>query len=185
MNRLPALAAAVLLGAAWPAFATEVVIQALPEDVPQPARVDPRPPQPSQNAKLADAAEVESRVRSFLDRFVDPDKSPQEMASLFTDDVEFYDQGRVGRDAIARDVARYARHWPQRRYAVDDVQYIVYDPLTDRAFVAYRINYEVASSARRARGQAEYGAVLTDLEQAPKVAWIKERLTRRAAPAAE
>ncbi|TFV95487.1 hypothetical protein E4K72_17755 [Oxalobacteraceae bacterium OM1] len=183
MTRLPAFAAAALLCA--PALATEVVIQSLPEQAPQPARVDPRPLPPSQNAKLADAADVETRVRSFLDRFVDPDKSPQEMALLFTDDVEFYDQGRVGREAIVRDVARYARHWPQRRYAVDDVQYIVYDPLTDRAFVAYRINYEVASSARHARGQAEYGAVLTDLEQAPKVAWIKERLTHRGPQAAD
>jgi hypothetical protein len=173
------------LCAAGAAHATTVVIEGMPEGMPQPGQVDPRPPAMREGPKLAAGAAVEERVRRFLDRFVDPGKTPDEMAALFTEHVEYYEQGTVGRAAIVRDVSRYDRHWSQRQYTVTEVPYIMYDPLTNRAFVDYKVNYEVANDARRVRGQAEYGAVLADIEGQPKVAWIKEKVTRRQRAAPE
>ncbi|WP_334186851.1 hypothetical protein [Noviherbaspirillum sp.] len=130
--------------------------------------------------------ETEKKVRTFLDRFVDADKSPAEQAALFTEEAEYYEQGVVGKNAIRRDVERYVKHWPHRSYQVSEISYINPDPMSkDRVFVAYTIDFEVANRARTIRGKANYGAVINNLSDEPKVEAIKERVTRRKSGAAE
>lgn len=124
--------------------------------------------------------EMEKKVRAFLDRFVDPDKTPAEQAALFTEEAEYYEQGAVGKNAIRRDVERYVKHWPHRSYQVSEISYINPDPMSkDRVFVAYTIDFEVANRARTIRGKANYGAVINNLNDEPKVEAIKERVIRR------
>jgi hypothetical protein len=164
--------------------ATEVVIRGVRAmKTPQAAPVDPREPVAA-DKRRADAAAIEEKVRAFLERFIDAEKTPAEQVALFTDDVEYYEQGMVGKRAIERDVARYVRHWPQRSYRVVDVPYIAVDPLTDRVFVSYTISYEVASATRHARGKADYGAVISNLDGDPKVEWIRERIAGHRQPTA-
>ncbi|WP_148415523.1 hypothetical protein [Noviherbaspirillum massiliense] len=127
----------------------------------------------------APSPDLEREVRTFLDRFVDPRKSPEEQAAFFTEDVEYYEQGTVGKAAIVQDVRRFQRHWPSRIYRVLDVSYIVPDPESDRLFVSYTIEYEVANRSRSLSGRANYGAVISHLGEAPKIEWIRERITRR------
>lgn len=123
--------------------------------------------------------EFEQKVRRFLDKFVDAGKTPEQQAALFTDDAEYYDHGIVGKSAIVRDVKRYSRHWPHRHYRVAEISYIRPDPASDRVFVAYTIDFEVANKARTVAGKASYGAVISDVDGDPKVEAIKERVTRR------
>lgn len=122
---------------------------------------------------------LEERVREFLERFVDADKTPAEQTAFFTDDVEYYELGAIGKAAIQRDVAHYARRWPYRHYEVVDVPYIALDPLEDKAFVRYTVDYEVGNAARTVRGAAFYGAVITALSTDPKIEWIKENIIGR------
>lgn len=132
------------------------------------------------------SAETERKVRTFLDRFVDAQKSPSEQAALFADEAEYYEQGVVDKAAIRRDVERYVRHWPHRSYQVTEISYITPDPMSkDRVFVAYTIDFEVANRARSIRGKANYGAVINNLNDRPKVEAIKERVTRRKSGTAE
>lgn len=119
---------------------------------------------------------VVERVASFIKEFIDPAKSPQEQAALFTDNAEYYDQGSVGGKAIVRDAERYARRWPFRDYRLSAIHYIKPDPESDRIFVSYEITYKVANSSKTVKGKAYYGAVIDDLMQAPKIEWIKEQV---------
>lgn len=136
------------------------------------------------NAEIAPSAPVsadtEKKVRLFLDRFVDAAKTPSDQAALFTEEAEYYEQGAVGKAAIRRDVERYVRHWPYRSYRVAEISYITPDPMAnDRVFVVYTIDFEVANRVRSIKGKANYGAVITDLNDAPKVEAIKERIVQR------
>lgn len=124
-------------------------------------------------------ADTEEKIRDFLDRFVDPDKTPEEQAALFTERAEYYQRGYVDRDDIVRDVERYVRHWPKRHYAVADIDFMSADPNSDRIFVSYSIDFEVARGKEVVRGTASYGAVITDIDGEPKVESIKEKVHAR------
>ncbi|HYD61092.1 MAG TPA: hypothetical protein VEC35_12085 [Noviherbaspirillum sp.] len=123
--------------------------------------------------------ETERKVRDFLDRFVEVGKTPEELAALFTSRVEYYEHGYVNRDDIVRDVERYVKQWPQRRYEVTSVDIITADPESDRIFVGYTVDFEVAQGGRTERGKASYGAIITGIDSNPQVESIKEKAQAR------
>lgn len=119
------------------------------------------------------------KVRAFLDRFVDPEKTPEEQTAFFADYVEYYNQGIVGKSTILHDVKRFVRYWPHRNYRVAEINYINPDPDSDRLFVSYTIEFEVANKAKIIRGRANYGALISALDASPKIESIKERIVER------
>jgi hypothetical protein len=123
--------------------------------------------------------DMETKIRRFLDRFVDAGKTPQEQLAFFADDVQYYDQGMIGKPAILRDVHRYVRHWPQRNYRVAKIDYINPDPDSDSVFVSYTIDFMVANRTRTIAGKARYGALISSLGNSPKIAAIQEKVTER------
>src|SRR3569623_418720 len=131
------------------------------------------------NGKPVSAA-TEKNIRIFLDRFVDANKSPAEMAALVADDAQYYDRGVVGKQAIMREVARYNQYWPYRAFRVTEISYINADPDSDGVFVAYTIDFEVANSMRAITGKAHYAALIEEPDGAPKMKAIRERVVRRA-----
>jgi len=127
------------------------------------------------------SAEAEQKLRAFLDRFVDARKTPAEQAAMFAEPADYYEHGIVGREDIRRDVERYVRHWPYRHYTVSGIEYLSADPASDRIFVSYMVEFEVARGSRHVRGTARYGAVIRDVDGAPKVESIKEKVNSRRA----
>lgn len=125
-----------------------------------------------------DAATGE-KIRSFLDRFVDANKSPAETAALFADDVRYHERGAVGKDEILRETARYNEHWPYRRFRVSEIAYMNADPQSNGVFVAYTVDFEVANSMRAISGKAHYAALIEDADGMPKMKAIRERAARR------
>jgi len=125
------------------------------------------------------SSDTQKKVREFLEHFVDPEKTPQEQADLFTERAEYYEHGYVNRKDIVRDVERYVRHWPKRQYVVADIDFMSADPHSDRIFVSYTIDFEVERGTKRVRGKASYGAVITDIGGEPKVESIKEKVHAR------
>ena len=124
-------------------------------------------------------ADTEQKVREFLEYFVDAGKTPEEQAALFTERAEYYEHGYVDRDDIQRDVERYVRHWPRRHYEVTDINFMSADPHSDRIFVSYTIDFEVARGKQSVTGKASYGAIIKDIDGEPKVESIKEKVTAR------
>lgn len=115
----------------------------------------------------------------FLRSFVDGSNTPAEQASFFTDSVYYYEQGFVGKSEIIRDVERYIRHWPWRKNRLTDIDYIKRAPDSDRLFVSFAIDFEVANRAKTVAGKAHYGAVIVDVDGSPKIESIQEKLTQR------
>jgi len=166
------LAAALLLPAT-PALAAALPVPAEQEQRAGDEEVDtPRDGMPV-------TADTERKVRRFLDRFVDADKTPEEQAEMFTERAEYYEHGYVDRDDIVRDVERYVRHWPQRHYEVDRIDFMSADPHSDRIFVSYTIDFEVTRGVKSVRGKASYGAIIKDLAGEPKIESIKEKVHAR------
>jgi hypothetical protein len=116
------------------------------------------------------------QVRRFLEKFIDANKTAAEYADFFAEDAEFYDRGVVGKAEIIRDVERYTRRWPWRFYRLTDIEYITPDPASNRVFVSYEIEFEVANPSKTIAGRAHYGAVIADPEDMPRIEWIKERV---------
>lgn len=119
------------------------------------------------------------QVRNFLDDFVDADKTPEQQTAFFAEQVEYYERGIVGKTVILRDVERFVRHWPVRNYRVAEIDYIRRDANSDRVFVSYTIEFDVANRSKSISGRANYGALITGLGDTPKIESIKERVTRR------
>lgn len=124
-------------------------------------------------------AETARKVRAFLEHFVDPGKTPEEQAALFAERAEYYEHGYVDREHIVRDVERYVKHWPHRRYEVAEIDFMSADPESDRIFVSYMVDFEVARGSRSVRGKARYGAIIKDVDSAPLVESIKEKVNTR------
>lgn len=120
--------------------------------------------------------EIVDKVNAFLGAFINPEKSPYAQAEFFADGVDYYDHGIVDKPHIVKDVERYSRRWPMRHYQLATVEYITPDPASDRVFVSYVVDFEVANASKRIRGRANYGAVIADIESTPKIEWIKERV---------
>jgi hypothetical protein len=120
--------------------------------------------------------ETVDRVNAFLEAFINPQKSAYAQAEFFADGVDYYDHGIVDKPHIVKDVERYSRRWPMRHYQLATVEYITPDPASDRVFVSYVVDFEVANASKRVRGRANYGAVIADMESTPKIEWIKERV---------
>lgn len=125
--------------------------------------------------------ETVARISTFLKRFVAPDKSPQEQLSMFANQVEYYDRGIVGKEEIMRDMQRYRRQWPLREYRVSQIDLIFADPQSDRVYVRYEVEFNVANpaKARRISGRGMYGAVIADIDGRPHVAAIQESVIAR------
>lgn len=142
-----------------------------------------QPVSPMSAAAVPPAA-LEQAVETFLQQFISPDKSPEAQAEFFADGVDYYEFGPTTRNEIVRDVRHYSRRWPMRNYRLARIDYITPDPASDSVFVSYVLEYEVSSSQRHARGQANYGAVIANLHSEPKIEWIRERVVgKRQAPA--
>jgi hypothetical protein len=126
------------------------------------------------------APATRDKVESFLQRFIDPNKTPHEQLALFTDDVDYYDHGKVGKPAILKDIGYTVRRWPLRFYRLAGIDYMKRDPADDdRIFVSYRIEFEVANPSRAMGGTATYAALIVDPEGEPKIEAIAEKVLKR------
>ncbi|MDB5839232.1 MAG: hypothetical protein JWQ23_1184 [Herminiimonas sp.] len=141
------------------------------------AQTSPMSPQGTENI---DEATIE-RIEIFLQRFIDPDKTVAEQAALFTENVEYYDRGMVGKAEILKDINYSVRRWPWRFYRLASIDYITRDPasVADRIFVTYTLSFEVANPSKTIAGTASYAALIVDLNTEPKIQAITEKVRKR------
>jgi hypothetical protein len=130
--------------------------------------------------------ETRDRVAGFLEWFIDPGKTASEQVALFTDDVDYYDRGKVGKPAIMKDIGYSVRRWPMRSFRLAGIDYMRRDPADeDRIFVSYRIEFEVANPTQSIAGTATYAALIVDPDGEPKIEAIAEKVLKRNRLAAE
>lgn len=123
--------------------------------------------------------DLEDRVRSFLEAFIDGENTPSEQLAFFADRVHYYDRGVLGRNAIARDIGYTMRRWPWRHNRLVEIEYLKPFPEEDKVFVSYVVAYEVSDARRTVRGTARYGATIGGLEDQPRIESIAEKISRQ------
>lgn len=125
------------------------------------------------------AAELMQEVRPFLEAFINGDNTPQQQLSFFADRVHYYDQGVLGKNAIARDIQYTMRRWPWRKNRLVEIEYLKPLPEEDKVFVSYVVEYEVSNATKIVTGTARYGAMIGSLSEQPRIEGILEKVTRR------
>jgi hypothetical protein len=124
-------------------------------------------------------ADVEDRVRSFLEAFIDGANTPAQQLEFFADQVLYYNQGMLGKAAMGRDIQYTMRRWPRRNNRLVEIEYLKPLPEEDKVFVSYVVDYEVANASRIVYGTALYGAVISGLGEQPRIEGILERVVKR------
>jgi hypothetical protein len=139
-----------------------------------PGQQEPETETDLQNSETDTA--LQEPVRRFLEAFIDPQQSPEAQSLFFTEGVQYYRFGPTSRREIIKDIRRYSRHWPNRSYTLARIEYIRPDPDSGDIFVSYVLDYEVANGPKRARGTANYGAIITNLQSDPQISMIMEKV---------
>lgn len=119
---------------------------------PAPAASAPTPTTPRSNDGYVAEATVRQFVRDYLDAAAGP--RPEGELAFYGDPVEYFDDGRISRAAVARDQQAYYRRWPERQFTLTS-QPEVLRVSADGATVRFRIRYEVRRGASVARGNTE------------------------------
>lgn len=124
---------------------------------------------------------IETQMTRFVTRYleVQGQASPAEVAALFADRVDYYDQHGADRAFIVKDKTSYYRRWPQvRKTLVGPVTVSRNGSATTLSFTSH---FEVANPERgdRKSGTMVEELVLSGLDQSPRIVSVHER----AAPA--
>lgn len=124
-------------------------------------------------------ASTVEQVNRFLAYFVEADKPAGEQAALYVNNPSYFDLDGASKTEMIKDMERYRRHWPDRKYRLTDIEYIKLDPDSDRIFVSYAVDFEVANAARQVNGTARYGSTILHLDGIPKMETITEKVISR------
>ena len=94
------------------------------------------------------------RLRDYVGAFVLAGVDPRVGAELefFADNVNYYGDGVVPREKINRDLKRYARQWPQRRFWVEG-QVDVQPQADSRIRVTFPLRFELRNGKKQSSGK--------------------------------
>lgn len=122
---------------------------------PPPATSPPRPRDPDRNLMSRD------RLRDYVGAFVLAGLDPQIGSELefFADQVDYFGEGKVSREKMRRDLLRYDKLWPERRFWLAG-EVDVRPEGHDRVRVTFPLRYELRSAAERASGTVKKTLVL-------------------------
>jgi hypothetical protein len=108
----------------------------------------------SQSADDSELTLSRERLRDYVGAFVLAGLDPTVGAELefFGDQVRYYDDGVLGRDAIRRSLQSYNAKWPQRRFWIDGD--ITAEPESGGQLrVTFPLRYELRSGSERSSGR--------------------------------
>ena len=120
---------------------------------------EPAPPPPAR----AEAPDVygKERLRDYVGAFVLAGLDPQIGAELefFADRVDYFGESQVSRDKVRRDLLRYDRQWPQRRFwLAGEVE--VARQADGKLRVTFPLRYELRNGSKRSSGKVSKTLVL-------------------------
>ena len=96
------------------------------------------------------------QVRDFIAGFVVAGISQDVEAELqfYSEEADYYDSGLVTKDFIRKDILRYDRNWPVRRYWLNGDIRILNRLEADPIEVQYQIKYFVKNQQKESSGMA-------------------------------
>ena len=139
----------------------------------EPLRREESPAQPAAEPPGAVSDDAVIRfVQSYLDAAEAP--SPESEVAHYAKEVDYFDSGKVSRDFVRKDQARYYQRWPTREFK------LLGEPQVDRrspdgATVRFRVAYALRGKGENARGQTENVVRLRREGSSLRIAAIRER----------
>ena len=151
-------------------------VPAQPHSLPKVSSPAPRPPsEPSYQSappppiatpglvtrRDSDKSFGRERLRDYVGAFVLAGLDPKVGAELefFADRVDYFDDGKLSREKIRRDLLRYDARWPERRFwLAGDLE--VRSESNRRLRVGFPLRYELQNRSERASGTVRKTLVL-------------------------
>lgn len=161
-----------------PAAADDANAAARPSVQPDGAAPPPRP-SPSQDADVSTVVLSRERLRDFVAAFVLAGLDPQIGSELefFGDNVNYFDSGVIGREQIRRDLQRYNKQWPQRRFSLDGE--IDVEPQADsRVRVTFPLRFDLRNGSRHSSGKVRKTLLLEVNGEDLRIVAVNERNAR-------
>jgi serine/threonine protein kinase len=148
----PAVSPRVSLASPTPVPVTRpspVVESPTPEETVTPVPHTEPSPSPTTSAR-SERQEIEAMVATQIEAGTRGDVAAS--IALYADTVDFYDEGTISRDAIAKDLPDYFAHWPVRRSKpIGDVT--IETLSTNERRVGYTLDFEASNPATREKRQ--------------------------------
>jgi hypothetical protein len=125
-----------------------------PSSAPPPARTGPA----ESGFELEEGVE---RLRDYVAAFILAGLDPQVGKELefFASDVDYFGEAKVSREKIRRDLERYDRRWPQRRFRLAGELEVQREP-NGQVRVSFPLHYELHNGSERASGTVTKTLVL-------------------------
>lgn len=99
--------------------------------------------------------------------------SPEDELALYSDSVDYFNRGPVGKKHVARDQSNYYRRWPSRAFTLLGEPKVI--SLTDnRAVVRYRLQYQLGDGYRIVQGETVNTMVIEQSDAGRRIVALKE-----------
>jgi hypothetical protein len=118
----------------------------------------------------------ETDARAFVEDYLQAAQAPApgRELSFYADKVDYFDSGKVKREFIEKDQARYYRRWPSRDFKLLGAPQVERTS-TEDATVRFRIRYSLRGEKEHATGQAENEVRLRKSDARLEIIGIRER----------
>lgn len=125
------------------------------------------------------ASSSRERLRDYIAAFVLAGLDPQTGSELefFADRVEYFGENNVGREKIRRDLVRYDKRWPERRFWLDG-ELQVEPESNNRLRVTFPLRYELRSRSDRSSGKVLKTLLLEPADNDLQIVAVNERKAR-------
>jgi S1-C subfamily serine protease len=121
-------------------------------------------------------------VKKFVENFVTAGNydDPTVESSFYADKVDYFDDGKVTKDFVIRDIRNYNQRWPKRGYWVDGGPTIrAVDGERDIVRAVVTISFWVSNGPKSVKGSCEDVILIQDASRNPKVISVRSKFLSR------
>jgi len=136
---------------------------------------------PLHNAAAASDAAPATALTAFVETFFKRSGAaePDELLTLYAEEVDFYKKGVVKKDFVREDKVRYFERWPKRTYTPSATPTVTPVPGTDRVRIDAPVRYQVKSGDKSASGEALFVFEVVTRDGAPRIVFEDSTVTAK------
>ena len=121
-------------------------------------------------------------MKSFVRGYIEAGNAadPAVEASYYANEVDYFDNGKLTKDFINGDVAKYDKRWPTRVYHLSgEPEVTVVDSGRDIAKAVFKFQFMIGNVQRTIRGDGESVLLIENARTNPKVISVKSKILNR------
>jgi hypothetical protein len=121
-------------------------------------------------------------LKEFVRNFVTSGNydDPAVESSFYAEEVDYFDDGKVGKAFVVNDIKNYNQRWPTRSYWVDgDPTVRIVDSVRDVAKAIVVLRFSVQNGRKTVGGSCQNTILIRDASANPKVISVKSKFLSR------